>query len=469
MPWKTREGSDLITARDRAAHWLTDRRGRSHERHVHRRAASSLAPLLLGACASTSPAQGSIGDGSTGEATGPGPAGFASSADASSSGQGDDTAPASAEGSGPGDPDSTGGSEGGPPPVLGACDGLAAAGTFEDITPPEVEAGFGVVQDGGGAFAFAVDPVNQGTVYLGTVRQKVWKSTDCGASWTHITTGTNGDAVDSGMNWTFAIDPVEPEVVYTNSGYGTNGLFKSSNGGVDWEPVWPPPDQPELAAAFTYNFANVVALDPDDHRHMLLTFHESCLPPHTATCIAESHDAGASWVLHDGHPAWDGNEGQVIFFLGDAQTWLWGSQTNGFWRSGDGGGSWDAIAGMTTSHLQGSQLLLSPAGTWFVAGSDAIWRSPDGAADTWSPIDGTGPILGGIISDGSSIYASNCYFGGYCEQARYLRSDDDGATWVDMDVPAIAMGGSFGFDPGHGILYSSNGAEGFWRVVVDPL
>jgi hypothetical protein len=32
-----------------------------------------------------------------------------------------------------------------------------AEGEFQEITPPEVKAGFGVVTDGGGAFAFAVD------------------------------------------------------------------------------------------------------------------------------------------------------------------------------------------------------------------------------------------------------------------------------------------------------------------------
>lgn len=178
-----------------------------------------------------------------------------------------------------------------PPPKLGACDGLKPSGTWEEITPPEVKAGFGKSKDGGGTFAFAIDPVNQGTVYLGTLYQKVWKSTDCGATWTHVATGKNGAVVDSGMNWTFAVDPIEPNVVYTNSGYGGNGLFKSKNGGVDWDVVWPPPAQPELGKAFTYNFANVVAMDPKDHLHILLTFHESCLAPHPATCIAETRTA----------------------------------------------------------------------------------------------------------------------------------------------------------------------------------
>jgi hypothetical protein len=74
-----------------------------------------------------------------------------------------------------------------PPPIVGACDGLGAVGAFEDVTPPEVKKG--MATGGKGTFAFAVDPVHQGTIYLGTNMAKVWKSTDCGATWTHPNTG----------------------------------------------------------------------------------------------------------------------------------------------------------------------------------------------------------------------------------------------------------------------------------------
>ncbi len=269
-------------------------------------------------------------------------------------------------------PEGGGGGEAGPPPVVAACDALGAVGTFELITPPIGPSPFGV--DGGpdqetGTFAIVADPVNQGTLYAGTFAQGVWKSTDCGATWTEIATGQNADVVNSGMNWTFGIDPVSPQTVYTNSGYGakSNGLLKSSNGGVDWDVIWPPAAQPDLAAAFTYNFANVIAIDPTNHLHVLLTFHEPCLAPHNATCIAESMDGGGSWRLIDGNAAWQGNEGQVIFFLANGTTWLWGSQTNGFWRTADSGGSWQAITGMTTSHLQSSQIAQTSTGAYVVA------------------------------------------------------------------------------------------------------
>lgn len=358
-----------------------------------------------------------------------------------------------------------------PPPKVNACDGLAAAGVFEEITPPVVKAGIGMKtpdnQTKGGPFAMAVDPHNQGTLYAGTLFQGVWKSIDCGATWTEIATGSNAADVNRGMNWTFAIDPQDTEVVYTNSGYGSNGLFKSVDGGVNWTDIWSGASQPELGKAFQYNFANVIAIDPSDHLHLLLTFHEMCLPPHPATCIAESTDGGSSFRLIDGDPSWNGNEGQVIFFLGDRATWLWGSQTNGFWRSGDSGKTWAAIPGMTTSHLQGSQITRTKDGTFFAAGADGIWRSPDGQVSTWTLVPDTGPIVGGLVTDGTTMFASTCYFGDFCNP-RYLHSPEtDGQTWTAMPSPTLSQGGNLGLDKAHRLLYSSNLDAGLWRVVVE--
>jgi photosystem II stability/assembly factor-like uncharacterized protein len=270
------------------------------------------------------------------------------------------------------------------------------------------------------------------------------------------------------MNWTLAIDPQEPSTVYTNSGYGSNGLFKSTDGGVNWIDIWSGASQPELGKAFMYNFANVVALDPQDHLHVLLTFHEPCLPPHTTTCIVESKDGGASWTIHDGKAGWNGGEGQVIFFLDSPTTWLWGSQTNGFWRTPDSGQTWEEIPKMTTSHLQGSQLVRVRSGAFFAAGADGIWTSPDGGAASWQLIPDTGPIVGGLVSDGQNLYASTCYFGGFCDTPRYLTSpESDGTTWTSMPIPKMSMGGNLGYDPGHKLLYSSNLDAGLWRVVVE--
>jgi hypothetical protein len=121
-----------------------------------------------------------------------------------------------------------------PAQVVGACDSLAPVGTWQEITPPAVKAGLAnkMPSDAGGTFAFAVDTVNSGTLYVGTVYQKMWKSTDCGSTWAPVGTGRHAGSWDHAMNWTFAVDPKDPTIVYTNSGYGT--MFRVAQIGQRW-------------------------------------------------------------------------------------------------------------------------------------------------------------------------------------------------------------------------------------------
>lgn len=357
-----------------------------------------------------------------------------------------------------------------PPIVVGDCGGLGEPGVWENITPPGIVVASG---DKLAAFAFAVDPVNSGTVYFGTAYQRMWKTTDCGSTWTAGETGRNGEAWMHAMNWTFVVDPIEPNVVYTNTGYGNmgSGLWKSVNSGADWDPIWPPPNQPTLDDGhLTYNFANIVAMDPEDHRHLLLTFHESCTLDGAKTCIAESEDAGASWHLIAGQPDWDGGEGQILYFLDGRDTWIWGSQSNGFYRTENAGGSWTKLvdekgAEFSTSHLQGSGLYRAKTGVFYLAASNGVYRSPDGKA--WTLVPDTGPIGGGLVGDGTTMYTSRCYFGDFCMPRTDLlltSPETDGQSWTVLPSPPMSQGGSLGYDRGHHLLYSSNGAAGFWRV-----
>ena len=354
--------------------------------------------------------------------------------------------------------------------VVANCDKLPAAGTWENITPPEVLAGIGRPGDSG-TFAFAVDPMNSGTVYLGTLRQKVWKTTDCGSTWTHVNTGRNGALLDPGMNWTFLLDPTDTKIVYTNSGYGegTNGAFKSLNGGVDWDAIWPPQDpaQADLGKVVQYNFANVFAMDPSDHLHLLLTFHAECSAPYNQTCIGETTDGGATWRLINGEKSWVGTEGQVVYFLDNAKTWLWASSSNGFWRTEDAGATWKHITPeIKEAHPQGSQIYRAKNGTFYLAASDGVFRSADGK--DWTMIDGTGPLAGGLVSDGKTMYMSNNYYFDYGKdlQTYFTAPEDTGAPWTKLPSPGLVNGGSLGFDAGHHLLFSSNFKAGFFRVVV---
>ena len=165
--------------------------------------------------------------------------------------------------SGPGAAGS-GGSAGGAPHEVGKCDSLPKPGTWEQITPPEVlkylpPQGKGS-PDGNlpfGVQAIGLDPTVDGTVYLGTCKMGLWKSTDCGSTWARINTGKNGATLDLGAQNSMVIDPLNPKIIYTNSFYGQNGAFKSTDGGVNWEQFWPPAD-PALSKVVAYNFVGTI-------------------------------------------------------------------------------------------------------------------------------------------------------------------------------------------------------------------
>jgi hypothetical protein len=215
-------------------------------------------------------------------------------------------------------------------------------------------------------------------------------------------------------------------------------------------------------------------LDPADHAHLVLTFHEACVGMgKVATCIAESFDAGARWRLLPGDPGWNGNEGQLFYFLENAHTWLWASQTNGFFRSEDSGASWQVVHDSKgkvffPSHLQGAGLYRAKNGVFHVAASDGVYRSVDGK--TWTVTNGTNPIAGGLTSDGTNMFASRCFFEGFCQpgtQVFLTSPESDGVNWTLMTgSPKTAMGGELHYDTGHNLLFASAFKQGFWRVVT---
>ncbi|HXX94307.1 MAG TPA: hypothetical protein VEN81_11795, partial [Planctomycetota bacterium] len=58
-------------------------------------------------------------------------------------------------------------------------------------------------------------------LYVGTCYQGIYKSIDWGDTWVRVNTGANGPNLETGRNWTLAVDPTNPDVVYTVCGYGS--------------------------------------------------------------------------------------------------------------------------------------------------------------------------------------------------------------------------------------------------------
>jgi hypothetical protein len=355
------------------------------------------------------------------------------------------------------------------PPAL-----QAPVGVWQNITPPDVpQGGVGGVSCDYGTLAFAIDPTNTATIYLGTCEHGVKKTTDGGLTWTHVNTGRNGAILDGSRQWTMVIDPTNPRVLYTNSGYGgglNNGAWKSVNGGVDWDRVWPPAKQPELVGVVQYDFVAQAYLDPTDASHLFLSFHGSCKTPYTPVCYGESHDAGGHWTIRSGDPRWVPSEAQTIYIV-DGQRWLFANHADGLWRTSDAGKTWTLIDSHAAGHWP-STLYRSPTnGAFYIGADNGLYRSPDFVTWTRLPV---GSLVNGVVGDGTTLFI--CLYGALTPWVPagtnpYLVSPEtDGVTFTPAPWPVPpgmftqGSGGGYGYDRVHHILYSSNGTAGFWRV-----
>jgi photosystem II stability/assembly factor-like uncharacterized protein len=352
------------------------------------------------------------------------------------------------------------------PHIVGKCDSLAAIDKWEEITPPGTDV---TSPDAYGVTNIAIDPLHAGTLYAGTDHNGIHKTTDCGATWKKVNTGRNGPGLDLGLNWALTLDPNNPDVLYAYASYSPNcAIFKSINGGVDWDSLSPPGSP--IYEAVQYNFFQGIALDPEDSTHFIVTFHAPCKDPtktdpsrpYDSMCMAETTDSGATFrVIKVTLPGFTGTyiEGAAPFMYGGAK-WALATWQDGIFHTSDSGGSWVRVdQGASNSRYR------TAAGGYYTGSDFGIKRSSaDGR--TWSLIPNS-PNGFGIIGDGKRLFTSVRYAAGYQNQPYFTSLESDGNTWVPFPSPPMSHGAvAFAYDPDHHVLYSANTHSGLWRMVT---
>jgi len=348
-----------------------------------------------------------------------------------------------------------------PPHTVTACDKLAAPGVWEQITPP------GMDLSTFGAYNVLLDTSNTANVFIGTAKNGIQKSTDCGATWVHLDTGTLGTDLDKGSVIP-TIDPVNPKVLYTGSLYGTNGFFKSTDGGVNWVSNFPE----SIAMFVPYGgFIGGIVIDPgpaaNANLHVLVTFHDECKTPYTRSCFAETMDGGTKWTLRNGDASWSGKEGSRMQFL-DSTHWLFGSESNGLWVSADSGVKWTKVGGAEVAHGPG-QLYRRKSGGYFMGTAGGVVFSADGVS--WSLAANSGGLITGVVGDGTHVWASTAFPYGMDSHPApdlryYVANEADPLNWSVLETPKMSSGGTLAYDADHKLLYSANYWDGVWRVVM---
>lgn len=334
-------------------------------------------------------------------------------------------------------------------------------GVWQNITPSQVDLTRG---DYFGMQAIVIDPINPSTIYTGRAMDGIYKSTDCGANWKKVSTGRNSRTMASGRSWTMVIDRSNPQIIYTNQGYGAGGVYKTTNGGVDWDQVL----TPNITTAVPYGgFVGAISMNPDNPRHLLVGWHSECPPPRSKACFAETTDGGSSWVLRDGNPSWAGGEGTHIEVL-KSKTWMFTSQTNGLWLSKDDGATWQQSSGFSISHGRG-QLYRAKDGSFYLGTVHGVAHSVDGFS--WKMLPASGSLVMGLVGDGKTLFSSKAFPYGPPGADPYLpyfsSPEQPPRKFAPMNSPMIRNGGAeLHFDATRNILYSTNLDAGLWRLVT---
>lgn len=340
------------------------------------------------------------------------------------------------------------------PRTVKSCDELPPAGKWEKITP----AGF---ED---SRVVMVDPFEAGVVYLSGKDKGVFKSSDCGATWEHINSGENGASLDMGSIVSGAMDPVEKGVMYAAPIYGAGGLWKSSNGGVDWEQLFP--DGSDVQKTVEYNFIDSISIDPSNHKHLVAGTHGNCKAPYDPVCHVESTDSGKTWrMMKIPGEGWQEQAGPWVL---SSTSWLYGAPS-GLYLTEDNGANWkqltvDGASAFGGGEVENHGMNIGKDGTLYMTSYQGVVRNK-GDLNTWELIPNSGGrVVSMVIGDGK-IYVSDQWSPTY-----HVADESDATKWEELPPPYTTpadTGGVFlDYDSEHHILYSSNFGGGAWRLVT---
>lgn len=347
-------------------------------------------------------------------------------------------------------PGGTGGPSG-PTPAL-------PVGEWVNITPTASDfAG----EPGIGSFGqgVAVDPCNPSILYFAKCdfdvsKGGIYKSTDGGATWNEV------GNIDAPL--AIRIDPRDPDHLYAGSGVrgNTMGFWESNDGGETWaKPAgWQSPGR-------FIDDVYEIAVDPSNFDHILVSSHSpwDWNNVGAGAGILESLDGGDTWTAHP--PAGPWGMGHGIWFLNNSQTWLLGTQDNGYWRTTDAGASWQQVSTVHMAH-GGGQVYITEAGVMYVSSADGTMRSTNGGA-SWALV-GNSTFTTAVFGDGNFLYTKQGYSG--ASGPFQVSAETDGLNWQAFGGGSQVFSNGpdeLAFDSANSIMYASNWGDGLLAMRVE--
>jgi hypothetical protein len=239
---------------------------------------------------------------------------------------------------------------------------------------------------------------------------------------------------------------------------GTNGFHVSVDGGKTWNV---PQAFKDFAAAGGSSDVYHVEPDPADFNHVLITFHSPWA--NADSTVIESFDGGSSFKKSNPvGGAFAG--GYDVYFLydpvlgiGDAKTWLFGTQGKGHHRTTDAGQSWTQVTDVNMQHGGGTTYYTQNK-VLYISSERGVLRSTDNGS-SFTQVSPTESVLS-VIGDGQNLYTGRHF------NSRFITApESDDTKWTELSAQDFDEGPfQMAVDSTHRILYSANIRAGVWAL-----
>jgi photosystem II stability/assembly factor-like uncharacterized protein len=251
---------------------------------------------------------------------------------------------------------------------------------------------------GGRVAAVAGSATDSKLYYIGSGGGGVWKSSNSGQTWDAVFAKEAVSAIGA-----VTIDPTDNNTVWVGTGednprndvsYG-NGIYKTTDGGDHWT---------NMGLAATKQISRIV-VDPRNHNHVVVATQGDLFNDGPDRGVYVTDDGGKTWTktLYTGPEtgasdlAMDPQNPSVLYagmwqFQRRPWTFVSGGDTDGLYKSTDGGNTWKRLTGngLPTDTTGRIGLAIAPSNgnrvyALIESKQGILWRSDDGG-DHWTMV-----------------------------------------------------------------------------------
>jgi hypothetical protein len=213
------------------------------------------------------------------------------------------------------------------------------------------------------------------------------------------------------------------------------GFWDSRDGGATWTSPKSFLDtvQTVSSEAQATDVSNFVS-EPDNFDHLLVSSHSPWSRVDSgASGLFETKDGGLTWNAISPVQGWSGTTKAIGFVedpgsgLPKGQTWIVGSETNGYWKTTHGGGSWQPFLSSNSPH-GGASIYPSATGHVYIGATGLFRTNADGHSPN-SIESGGGQWRQHIFGTGAFLFTGTYYGGG----SMMVSLESDGTQWLPLD------------------------------------